>query len=108
MPDDPARARRENAALMLEIASSMCTYASDQLANGAKPPEVRRIVLETSAELGILSIRLHRLAVPDPAGKRAAAWRLAAAGTASNREIAERLGVNPRTVRKWLSRAPAP
>ena len=105
MPPDPARVRRENVALLLQITSSTCLYASGQLSNGVGPDEARRVVLETSAELALLAVRLQRLASPDPATRRAQAWRLAADGTTSTREIAERLGVNERTVRKWLHRA---
>ena len=81
-------------------------YAARSVGNGLEPEEARRAALEAAADLEAAAAALRRLARPDPvadsAARRAAALELAAAGWPA-RAIAERLGVNPETARRYAA-----
>ncbi len=119
MPEPAERGTRARVVDLLRIAEGIAGYAARSLGNGLEPEEARRAALEAAAELEAAAASLRRLARParpdpvaDPARRdeaarrRAAALELAAAGWPS-RAIAERVGVSPETVRRYVRARPA-
>jgi DNA-binding NarL/FixJ family response regulator len=104
-----ARARaaaRRRAADVLRLAAAVAGYAAGQVSDGLSPVEAQCATWQAAEELTAIVVQLRRLGRVDPAGRRALALELAGAGV-PRREIADRLGVTPSTVRGYL-RSPAP
>lgn len=105
MPEPVERVTRARVVDLLRIAEGIAGYAARSLGNGLEPEEARRAVAEAALELEQITATLRRLARPDPvadsAARRAVALELAASGWPA-RAIAERLGVNPETARRYL------
>ena len=83
---------------------------------GSSPEAARRAALEAAGDLERAAAALRRLARPNPvadparqdeaARRRAVALELSAAGWPA-RAIAERVGVTPETVRRYVRARPA-
>jgi DNA-directed RNA polymerase specialized sigma24 family protein len=86
---------------MLQIGGATCTYAASVLRT-ADPAEAREAALFTAGQLEQLASALRTLTAPRTDDQRALAAQLAGLGW-STRAIAERLGVSPRAVRRWLA-----
>ena len=112
MPEPAERVTRARVVDLLRIAEGIAGYAAREIGNGLSPGAARRAALEAAADLEAAAASLRRLARPDPvarsrtgaadeAARRAVALELAASGWPA-RAIAERLGVNPETARRYL------
>ena len=112
MPEPVERVTRARVVDGLRIAAGVASYAAREIGNGLSPDKVRAAALEAAADLERAAASLRRLARPDPVAsaqrddrgasvRRAAALELAGRGW-SRREIAERLGVNSETARRYL------
>lgn len=87
---------------MLQITESTVRYAIARLADGASPAESRETALFVSGELEVMASALRRLTRLRPAERRVLAAQLTSLGM-SRREVADRLGVSDRSVRKYLA-----
>lgn len=99
-----AAARRRDAVVALRVAESVAGYGARRLADGLGPAQSRAAVLELAAELGEVAAMLRRLARVRAGERREEAAELAGLGL-SNREIADRMGISPRTVGGYLQSA---
>ena len=120
MPEPAERGTRARVVDLLRIAEGIAGYAARSLGNGLEPEAARRAALEAAAELEAAASALRRLARPNPvapvadsaarqdeaARRRAVALELVASGW-SRRAIAERVGVTPETVRRYVRARPA-
>jgi DNA-binding NarL/FixJ family response regulator len=110
MPGSAERVTRGRVVDLLRVAEGVSGYAAREIGNGLEPDEVRAAALEAAGDLEAAASALRRLARPDPvpAGpsdeasrRRALALELAGRGW-SRQAIAERLGVNAETARRYL------
>lgn len=105
---EPSReAARRQAVDTLNIVSAIAGYTAVAVADGLSPEAARLAVVDAAAELELAASALRRLARPEPsADRRAVARELDALGW-SRQDIAERLGVNLETARRYLRARPA-
>ena len=94
-------ARRREAIDVLRLAAAVAGYAAGQVADGLSPVEAQCATWQAAEELTEIVVRLRRLGQVDPAGRRGLARELAGVGVPL-REVADRLGVTPGTVRGYL------
>jgi hypothetical protein len=95
-------AKRREAADLLRVAASTCAYSSAQLANGLSAADARVAMAEAAEVLAEVVVKLRRAARPaEAAGRALAARRMAGAGMPVPR-IALALGVDPRTVSRYV------
>jgi hypothetical protein len=101
-------ARRSEAASLLRWAASACAYSSAQLANGLSATEARVAMAETAEVLAEVTVKLRRAARPAEAAGRARAARAMAREGMPVPRIALALGVDPRTVSRYIAGRPCP
>ena len=116
-PTTREAARRQIMVDELRSVGGVSWYAASVIGNGASPRQAEAAAAEAAAELEASAAKLRRLAgrpvTPaevrslDKAARCELAAELTAAGV-SRREVADRLAVCPRTVRKYLRRSLAP
>ncbi len=101
-------ARRRAASAELTVVAGLARYAGGLVMDGLPAEAAARVMAEAARELEASARELFRLAGQpkplDPARRRERAAELSASGVPTG-QVAARLGVNPRTVRKWRRRA---
>jgi DNA-binding NarL/FixJ family response regulator len=97
--------RRREAVRALRIGECTCRYAASQLANGIGPAEAQDLVLEMAGELTAVVAIMRRAAWLSTAERRALAVQLRGLGLPT-KQIADQVGVSPRSVRNYLAGRP--
>lgn len=105
-------AARRQAVTVLRVAEAAAGYAAGQIGNGLGPAQAWAAAIATAGELEAAARKLRQLTGRplspaevrslDTASRRELAAELVASGL-TRRQVAGRLAVHPRTVRKYLA-----